>query len=331
MQLLKNLVIVDNLFIDKIFEESNIKGSTPKALYASLLKNSNFSNMKFAIKNEDKQDPEENLAYPLRGIEDFIVLLKATNIDKVKDYIILYTLMDMRFKEDSEEFQNFIFDLNLEETYNEVKFYWTLESSFIDETLITNINNQFWIIQNSNLFWPSSVLQTLLELNNLEAALTFINMNQLDFSQHKSIELMIYTFWVCEMYPQAYMKLLLKENDINSLRYKNVFSLFVNIMLHNNQFESLCSFSLSERQEEIIEELFSDSRLLWYYLPFADSRKKLLEGLIKAKELFKKLHNEKERAHGYSAKDTMINYRLFGSLIKMYKHNIKFYDKFQEM
>lgn len=132
------------------------------------------------------------------------------------------------------------------------------------------------------------------------------------------------------MYNQAFMKLLLKESDINSLRYKNVFSLFVNIMLNHKQFETLCSFSLSERQEELIKDIFCDSRLLCYHLPFAESRKCLLEGLSKAKELFKKLHQEKERSHGYSAKETQINYKLLGNLIKMYKHNLKFYDKFEE-
>ena len=330
LQLIKNLVIVNNLFIDKIFEESNIKGSSPKTLSGSLLKNSNFSNLNYSLKTGEESDPIETLVYPLRGIEDFIVLLKATNIDKVKDYIILYTLLDIKFKEDSEEFKSLIFDLNLSETYNELKFYWTLESAFVDDTLIEKVNCSLQVMSKTKALWTSSILQTLLELSHLEAATVFINMDQLDLSQHKSLELIIYTYWITGMYSQAFMLLLLKENDINSLRYKNVFSLFVNIMLNHKQFETLCSFSLSEKQEELIKEILCDSRLLCYYLPFTDSRKCLLDGLSKAKELFKKLHQEKEKAHGYSARDAQINYKLLGNLIKMYMHNLKFYDKFEE-
>ena len=194
MQLIKNLVIVDTLFIDKIFEESSIKGSSPKALYGSLLKNSNFSNMNFAIKNDNEIDPAENLTYPLKGIEEFIVLLKATNIDKVKDYIILYTLMDMKFKEESEEFQTLILKLNLEESYKEVKFYWNLETSFVDDVYFKKIYGSLAKIQNSKVFWSSSILQSLIELNHQEASMAFINMDQLDLSQHKSLELIIYAY-----------------------------------------------------------------------------------------------------------------------------------------
>ena len=194
LQLIKNLVIVDNLIIDKIFEESNIKGSSPKTFSGSLLKNSNFSNLNYALKTGEDSDPTETLVYPLRGIEDFIVLLKATNIDKVKDYIILYTLLDIKFKEDSEEFKSLILDLNLNETYNELKFYWTLESAFVDDSQVEKINYSLQVISKTKTLWTSSILQSLLELNHLEAATLFISMDQLDLSQHKSLELIIYTY-----------------------------------------------------------------------------------------------------------------------------------------
>lgn len=194
LQLIKNLVIVDNLFIDKIFEESNIKGSSPKGLSGSLLKSSNFSNLNYALKTGEDSDPVETLVYPLRGIEDFIVLLKATNIDKVKDYIILYTLLDINFKEDSEEFRSLVHDLNLDETLKELKFYWTLETAFVDKSLTEQINYSLTTMNKSKVLWSSSVLQNLIELNHFEGATAFINMDQLDLSQHKSLELIIYTY-----------------------------------------------------------------------------------------------------------------------------------------
>lgn len=97
-QIIKNLILADNLFIDKIFNETDREGGTPD--YKSILKNSKIANLDFQIKNENDTQPQ-SLSYPLKGIEEFIMLLKATNIDKIKDYIVLYTLFDLGFTTDS--------------------------------------------------------------------------------------------------------------------------------------------------------------------------------------------------------------------------------------
>lgn len=191
LQFIKNLVLVDNLFIDKIFEESNVKGSSPKVDYKFLLKNSKFSNFSYPMQKENEEEAQ-NLTYPLKNMEEFLILLKATNVSKIKDYIMLYTLLDMQMDEDSEDFQNLIQELDLAETYKEIKFYWRLETSFLDKTHYEYIANDLKELESSNPQWATSILQTLLELKNYDLAMVYISARELNLKQQKSLELIVY-------------------------------------------------------------------------------------------------------------------------------------------
>jgi len=171
-QVIKNLVVSDNLFIEKIFEESSINGGSPKAS-GSLLKSSGFSNLRYSKDNEEEKI--EDLVYPLRDIEDFIILLKATNVSKIQDYIILYTLLDMHYDKNEYEFESLLQSLDLHQTFKEIKLYWRLDTEFIrdssHEELFTDINN----IDTSKLQWHSSILQSLLELKCFDIFNIFMN------------------------------------------------------------------------------------------------------------------------------------------------------------
>ena len=107
--MIKNLILADSLFIEKIFNETNGEEGTPN--YKSLMKNNKQQNIDFQIKSEEETQPQ-NLTYPLKNIEEFIMLLKTTNIDKIKDYIVLYTLLDLGFTTDSPTLISLVHSLN---------------------------------------------------------------------------------------------------------------------------------------------------------------------------------------------------------------------------
>ena len=325
MQMIKNLVLVDNLFIDKVFEESNVKGDSPKASYGSLLKNSKFSNLNYAINKDEEEAQPERLQYPLKGIEEFIVLLKATNVNKIKDYIILYTLLDMGYSERNDELQSLLLSLNLHETFKEIRFYWRLENSYTDKTDTEFIKEDLKEIGSTNSQWSTSVLQTLLELKNYEVALVYMCSKDLNLKQQKSIELIIYGLCASGKYNQAFLILSEIEDEVNPIRYKNLYRMFVSHILMNKEFELLCSYHMSEKQEELVKELLRshESGLnQLYYLSFIASRGSTLEGLKHAKEFFEKLKKESEDIRRAGAEEAGLMCKIVGMLIKMHSHTL---------
>jgi hypothetical protein len=119
-------------------------------------------------------------------------MLKATNINKIKDYIILYTLLDLGYDENYDDFRRLITELDLEQTLKEIKFYWRLENAFINKTNFKLIADEFKEVENVNPQWATSILQTLLELKHYELAMIFATSRDLKLSQQKSIELITY-------------------------------------------------------------------------------------------------------------------------------------------
>jgi len=196
LQMIKDLVLVDNTFIEKVFEESNIRGDTPKASYGFLLKNSKFSNLKYSGNGKNEEQQNEQFSYPLKNIEEFIVLLKATNVSKIKDYIILYTLLDLGYDQEFDNFKSLLIDLDLEESYREIRFYWRLENAFVDKASFKKIPDELRALSNTNSHWATSVLQTLLELKHYDLAMVFACSKDIDRKQQKSIELTVYA--LCE-------------------------------------------------------------------------------------------------------------------------------------
>ena len=141
----------------------------------------------------------------------------------------------------------------------------------------------------------------------------------------KSFELMLYSLCECGKYNQAFLSLLDIENQVNPIRYKNIFRLFVNHIITHQKFEQLCSYHLSERQEELTKEYLrsSDSGLIQlYYLSFLASRKSTLDGLKYAKEFFEKLKMESENINAIGAEEALIMTRVVGLLMKLYSHTL---------
>lgn len=326
-QMIKNLILVDNLFIDKIFEDSKIKGDSPQANYGFLLKNSNFSNLNYEIKQNDENEPEpEVLSYPLKNIEEFILLLKITNVDRIKDYICFYTLLDLGYTENSQALQELILENKSETTFKEILFYWRLETSFVHSGLIERIPSDIQGIDKIPYQWIASVLQTLIELKNHDVTMATLSAKSDGFDDprtQKSFELMVYLQCELGKYNQAFMMLLSIEDKVNNIRYKNIYQMFLNHILMNKKFELLCSYHLSERQEELTKDYLQSSESdlnQLYYLSFLASRGTTLEGLKYAKAFFDKLKSESEDKSRFGAEQASMMTEIVAYLIKYYSH-----------
>jgi len=112
---------------------------------------------------------QEDLTYPLKGIEEFIILLKATNIDKIKDYIVLYTLLDLGYEANSNSLVSFVSSLDCEKAMKEIQFYWRLENSYINSHLLNHITTDVQGLDFIPKEWTTSVLQNILELKHYDA------------------------------------------------------------------------------------------------------------------------------------------------------------------
>lgn len=188
-QSVKNFVVSDTLFIEKIFEESGITSESPKAVYGSILKNSKFSDLKY---EDEKDDEKHDIIYPLRDIEDFIVLLKATNLTKLQDYIILYTLLDTHYDKNESQFEALLQSLNLYKTYEEIKIYWTLDNEPMVDPKQRKISTLLNGFDTSRLQWHTSILQSLLELKNYDAFSLFSFCKELSDMPRNAVELTIF-------------------------------------------------------------------------------------------------------------------------------------------
>ena len=105
----------------------------------------------------------------------------------------------------------------------------------------------------------------------------------------------------------------------------NIFRLFISHILSNQKFEQLCSYHLSERQEDLTKEFLrsNDSGLnQLYFLSFIASRGSTLEGLEYAKEFFEKLKKESENINSIGAEEAGILVKIVGFLIKLYSHTL---------
>lgn len=325
--MIKNLIIVDTLFIDKIFEDSKIKGDSPQANYGFLLKNSNFSNLNYQIKQDDENDLEPDiLSYPLKNIEEFILLLKITNVDRIKDYICFYTLLDLGYTEDSQALQDLISENKSESNFKEILFYWRLETSFVHSGLSEHIPSDIQNVDKIPYQWIASVLQTLLELKKHDVTVATLSAKSDGFDDpriQKSFELMVYLQCELGKYNQAFMTLLSIEDKVNNIRYKNIYQMFLSHILMNKNFELLCSYHLSERQEELTKDFLQSSESdlnQLYYLSFLASRGTTLEGLKYAKAFFDKLKSESEDKSRFGAEQASMMAEIVAYLIKSYSH-----------
>jgi len=231
----------------------------------------------------------------------------------------------MGYNEYNDELQSLLLSLNLKETFNEIKFYWRLENSYVDKTETHLIKEDLKEIETTNSQWSTSVLQTLLELKNYELALVYTCSKDLNLKQQKSIELIIYGLCACDKYNQAFLILSEIEEEVNPIRYKNLFRMFVSHILHNKKFEQLCSFHMSEKQEELAKELLrsNESGLYQlYYLSFIASRGSTLEGLKHAKEFFEKLRRESEDIRRAGAEEAGLMCKIVGMLMRMHSHTL---------
>lgn len=320
-QSIKNLVNSDTLFIEKIFEESGVANNSPKPTFGS--KSKNLINKTFG---DDQQDePQEDFSYPLNGIEQIIVLLKATNLTNIQDYIILYTLMDMHFHNNQVEFESLLQSLDLYKTYEEVKVYWTIDSGYINNDERLNIGKVLDKVDSSKLQWHTSILQALLELDVTETFNTFINVHEFKDKPRNSVELMVYGLCNDGKYNQAFSFLLNIENDMNPIRYKNVFRLYTNLLLKNGKFELLTSQHLTSKQTELVKEyLQSDESYLHqlYYFSFIASRGSTLEGLKHAQQFIDRIKHEKIDSNRGNKHDAEFVYEVLRTIIRMYSHTL---------
>lgn len=338
-QTIKNFILTDALFIDKIVEETVGKGKHDDDLgsagstdYRSILRGNKLTDYQFNI--EDKE-ATRSISYPLKSIEDFLITLKATNIDRIKEYVMLYTLFDLGYTENSDETTQLVNSLQCQQSLNEIQFYWRLENSYIDKD---NLNFTVRDVQKLEFIpkeWTPSVLQTLLELKHHSAIRIWEDWSRVDpdssISQaldprmQKSFELMIYSLCESGKYNQAFLTLLDVEDQVNPIRYKNIFKLFLSHLISNKKFEQLCSYHLSQKQDELTRDYLSsnDSGLhQLYYLSFIASRGSALEGLKHATHFFDKLKKQSENINSFGSEEAATLVKIVGSLIKLYSHTL---------
>lgn len=290
--------------------------------------------MEFNVRNEESTPPQ-SLSYPLKGIEEFVILLKATNIDKIKDYIILYTLLDLEFADDSTPLIQLVNSLQCEQSLKETLFYWRLENSYVHKDNLRYTVKDVQDLEFIPKEWTPSVLQTLLELRHFDAIRIWQDWSQtnpntltaqaLDPKMQKSFELMMFSLCESGKYNQAFLSLLDIEDKVNPIRYRNIFKLFLSHIISNKKFEHLCSFHLSERQQELTQDYLKsrDSGMQQlYYLSFIASRGSALEGLKHAVQFFDKLKQESENINSFGAEEARILVPIVGSLIKLYSHTL---------
>ena len=319
-QSVKNFVVSDTLFIEKIFEESGITSESPKAAYGSILKNSKFSDLKY---EDEKDDEKHDIIYPLRDIEDFIVLLKATNLTKLQDYIILYTLLDTHYDKNESQFEALLQSLNLYKTYEEIKIYWTLDNEPMVDPKQRKISTLLNGFDTSRLQWHTSILQSLLELKNYDAFSLFSFCKELSDMPRNAVELTIFGLWKSKKFSQAFIHLLSIEDELNPIRYKNIFKLYVRMMLKNNKFDLLTSQHLTDTQQEIVKEyLQSDESGLHQllYFSFMASRGSTLDAIKYTKELIDKIKREKIDSNRIRREEAEFVYDVLKNLIRMHSH-----------
>ena len=321
-QVIKNYVVSDTLFIDKIFEESGIRSESPKAAYGSILKNSKFSDIK-REEGKGEEDTPVDISYPLKDIEEFIVLLKATSLTKIQDYIILYTLLDMHYDKNEASFSELLQSLDLYQNYKEVKTYWNLDSAYISQG---SEKAEMGLVDTDNtgdLQWHTSILQSVLELDNQESFNTYLTTPELAQNPRNSVELAIYGLCKSGKYNQAFQYLLQLEDQINPIRYKNVFKLFTNQMLNDHKFELLTSYPLTDKQFDIVGDyLKSDESGLQqlFYFSFMSSRGSILDGLQYAKQFIDKLKRDKIDANRVGKDEAQFVYDVLKNMMRMYAH-----------
>lgn len=121
------------------------------------------------------------------------------------------------------------------------------------------------------------------------------------------------------------MLLLEIEDQINPIRYKNIFKMFITHILKSKKFEQLCSFQLSERQDELVREILQSNESglnQLYYLSFLATRDSSLEGLKHATEFFDRLKRQSENINRAGAEEAELMKRIVAMLIKMHTHTL---------
>lgn len=102
-----------------------------------------------------------------------------------------------------------------------------------------------------------------------------------------------------------------------------MFKLFMNHILQNKKFEQLCSFHLTEKQEELVKDFLQNSSCglnQLYYLPFLASRGSTLEGLKHAKGFFERLKKESENINRVGSEDAGLMADVVQLMMKNYSH-----------
>lgn len=119
------------------------------------------------------------------------------------------------------------------------------------------------------------------------------------------------------------MSLLQVEDEINSVRYKNLFKLYVTQMLTNGKFDLLISQHLTNAQEELIKEILQadDSGLnQLYFFSFVAARGSKLEALNATKAFIDKLKYEKIDLGRVGSNEARFIYDVLSTLMRMHSH-----------